>query len=147
MFLRDLHLCPILHINNPPFPPLVKSVRPETEGELEGFERRGKMAKRHPLKITVIKKLSAKEIYGKPLAEVTDDFPAYCDRLEVGKEFVVDESGAMPAGFCTWAWHDIYPAVTGLRFGGNYPWMKQDGMIYSCCSDGARPVFFKIERL
>jgi uncharacterized repeat protein (TIGR04076 family) len=53
----------------------------------------------------------------------------------------------MPAGFCTWAWHDIYPAVTGLRFGGNYPWMKKEGAIYSCCSDGARPVFFKIERV
>jgi uncharacterized repeat protein (TIGR04076 family) len=25
--------------------------------------------------------------------------------------------------------------------------MKKDGMIYYCCSDGARPVFFKIERL
>jgi len=63
------------------------------------------------------------------------------------EEFIVEEAGAMPSGFCTWAWHDIYPAVTGLRFGGNYPWMKKDGMIYSCCSDGARPVFFKIERL
>jgi len=105
------------------------------------------MAKRYPLKITVIKKLSAKEVYGHALSEVTDDFPDYCDRLDVGKEFIVDESGAMPWGFCTWAWHDIYPAVTGLRFGGNYPWMKKDGMIYSCCSDGARPVFFKIERL
>ena len=50
------------------------------------------MAKRHPLKITVIKKLSAKEVYGKPLPKVADDFPAYCDRLEVGKEFIVEES-------------------------------------------------------
>jgi uncharacterized repeat protein (TIGR04076 family) len=89
------------------------------------FERRRKMAKRYPLKITVIKKLSAKEVYGYSLPEVADDFLAYCDRLEVGKEFVVEESGAMPSGFCTWAWHDIYPAVTGLRFGGNYPWMRK----------------------
>ena len=140
MFLRIFHLYPTLNVNNPPRPPLGKGVG----GDVKGGR---KMAKRHPLRITVIKKLSAKEVYGKPLAEVTDDFPAYCDRLEVGKEFMVDESGAMPAGFCTWAWHDIYPAVTGLRFGGNYPWMKKDGMIYSCCSDGARPVFFKIERV
>jgi uncharacterized repeat protein (TIGR04076 family) len=105
------------------------------------------MARRYPVKITVIKKLSAKEIYGHSLPEVADDFPATCDRLDVGKEFMVEESGAMPPGFCTWAWHDLYPAVTGLRFGGNYPWMKKEGMIYSCCSDGARPVFFKIERI
>jgi len=135
MFPRGLHLYPFLNINNPP------------KRSWRGFEGRRKMAKRHPLKITVIKKLSAKEVYGHALLEVTDDFPAYCDRLDVGKEFTVEESGAMPLGFCTWAWHDIYPAVMGLRFGGNYPWMKKDGMIYACCSDGARPVFFKIERL
>jgi uncharacterized repeat protein (TIGR04076 family) len=105
------------------------------------------MAKRYRLKITVLKKLSSKEVYGQPLPEVSEDMAAYCDRLEVGQEFMVEESGAMSLGFCTWAWHDIYPAVTGLRFGGNYPWIKKDGLIYSCCSDGARPVFFKIERL
>ena len=105
------------------------------------------MAKRYPLKITVLKKLSAKEVYGQPIPVVAEDMSPYCDRLEVGQEFIVEESGAMPSGFCTWAWHDIYPAVTGLRFGGNYPWIKKDGLIYSCCSDGARPVFFKIERL
>jgi uncharacterized repeat protein (TIGR04076 family) len=105
------------------------------------------MAKTYPLKITVIKKLSSKEIYGKSLPEVGEEMTPYCNRLEVGQEFVVEESGAIPSGFCTWAWHDIYPAVTGLRFGGSYPWMKKEGLIYSCCSDGARPVFFRIERL
>ena len=42
------------------------------------------MARRYPVKITVIKKLSAKEVYGHSLPDVADDFPAYCDRLEVG---------------------------------------------------------------
>lgn len=32
------------------------------------------MARRYPVKITVIKKLSAKEIYGHSLPEVADDF-------------------------------------------------------------------------
>lgn len=105
------------------------------------------MAKRYALKITVVKKLSTKEVYGKRPSELADNFSAYCDRLELGNEFIVEESGAMPSGFCAWAWHDIYPVVTGLRFGGNYPWMTKDGMTYSCCTDGARPVFFKIERV
>ena len=105
------------------------------------------MANRYSVKITVLKKLSAKEVYGHSLPDVAETMTPYCDRLEEGQEFVVEESGAIPLGFCTWAWHDIYPAVTGLRFGGNYPWMKKEGSIYSCCSDGARPVFFKIERL
>jgi uncharacterized repeat protein (TIGR04076 family) len=111
-------------------------------------ERRNKeMAKRHPLKVTVIKKLSSKEVYGNSLPEVSEEMAPYCDRLETGQEFRVDEAGTMPAGFCTWAWHDIYPVVTSLRFGGNFPWMKKEGMIISCCSDGARPVFFRIERV
>ncbi|MGQ9509426.1 MAG: TIGR04076 family protein [Thermodesulfobacteriota bacterium] len=105
------------------------------------------MSKRYPLKIIVIKKLSSKELYGVPFPEVSEEMAPYCDRLEVGQEFIVEESGAIPPGFCTWAWHDIYPALTGLRFGASYPWMKREGIIYSCCSDGLRPVFFKIERI
>jgi uncharacterized repeat protein (TIGR04076 family) len=105
------------------------------------------MKKRHPLKITVLKKLSPKEIYGKPIPEVYEEFPLYCIRHEVGQEFILDEDGQKPSGFCTWAWHDIYPAIQTLRYGGNFTWFKKEGLIYSCCSDGLRPVFFKIERL
>jgi uncharacterized repeat protein (TIGR04076 family) len=85
------------------------------------------MAKRYPLKITVLKKLSSEEVYGQFLPEVAEDISTYCDRLEVGREFIVEKSGPVPSGLCTWAWHDIYPAVTGLRFGGNYPWIKKEG--------------------
>jgi uncharacterized repeat protein (TIGR04076 family) len=104
------------------------------------------MARRYPVKITVIKKLSAKRFMD-TLAGGGWTIFRLMRSSGSGQEFMVEESGAMPPGFCTWAWHDLYPAVTGLRFGGNYPWMKKEGMIYSCCSDGARPVFFKIERM
>ncbi len=105
------------------------------------------MPDRYRLRITVMKKLSSKEVFGQSLSEVSESMAAYCDRLETGAEFIVDESGAIPPGFCTWAWHDIYPVVMTLRFGGKFPWIKKEGLIYSCCSDGARPVFFRIERL
>lgn len=101
----------------------------------------------HPLKITVIKKLSSKDIYGETLPGVSENVIPYCENMEVGQEFIVDEAENKPAGFCTWAWHDIYPEVVGLQFGANFPWMKQEGLIYSCCTDGTRPVFFKIERI
>lgn len=104
------------------------------------------MAIRHRVKITVLKKISSTEVYGEPLPGVGEVAP-HCDRLQVSQEFMIDESGAMPSGFCTWAWHDIYPAVIALRFGGNFAWMKQDGLNYSSCSGGARPVFFKLERV
>jgi hypothetical protein len=60
------------------------------------------MAKRHPLKIAVIKKWSSKEVYGDPLPEVSEAMMAYGDLLEEGQEFQVDESEALPAGFCSW---------------------------------------------
>jgi uncharacterized repeat protein (TIGR04076 family) len=104
------------------------------------------MATRARLKITVLRKMNAQEVYGKPLPEVTDSFPAYCNRLEVGQEFIADESGEMPAGFCHWAWHDIYPVIMHLQFGGDFWWITKPGLLYACCTDGVRPVFFKIER-
>ena len=97
---------------------------------------------RHSLKITVLKKLCSKDIYGHRLPEVSKDLSSYCNQLKVGQNFIVDKKGRMPSGFCPWAWHDIYPAVTGLQFGGTYYWMKKEGLIYSCCSDGTRACFF-----
>jgi hypothetical protein len=39
--------------------------------------------------------------------------------------------------------------LEGRRHGRSWraKWIKKEGLIYSCCSDGTRPVFFKIERL
>jgi uncharacterized repeat protein (TIGR04076 family) len=105
------------------------------------------MAKRYRQKITVIKKMNAMDVYGRSLPELADDFPPSCNRFEEGMEFIISETGDKPADFCTWAWHDIYPVVTTLRCGGNFPWMKKDGMVYACCTDGARPVFFRLERI
>ena len=105
------------------------------------------MAERSKVKITVIKKLGTTQIFGKRLPEVADSVEEVCDALKEGQEFIVPENGSYPQGFCTWAWNDIYPEVTTLRLGGNFPFMKKEGMIYSSCSDGVRPVIFKLERI
>jgi len=34
-----------------------------------------------------------------------------------------------------------------LAFGGDFPWFKEKGIAISCCSDGLRPVVFKLERI
>ena len=57
------------------------------------------MAKRYPLKITVLKQLSSEELYGQFLPEVAEDISTYCDRLEVGREFIVEKSGRCPLVF------------------------------------------------
>jgi len=34
-----------------------------------------------------------------------------------------------------------------LALGGDFPYVRENGGIISCCSDGMRPVVFKLERL
>jgi uncharacterized repeat protein (TIGR04076 family) len=53
----------------------------------------------------------------------------------------------MPDGFCGWAWRDLYKDLSVMVMGGNFdPWVEK-GLIYTSCSDGIRPVSFKLERL
>ena len=101
---------------------------------------------RSSIKIKVIKKIHPSELYGNepPIDGTITDV---CPRLEVGQEFLVGEDGNMPEGFCTWAWNDIYGALTHLMFGGDFPWVQEKGKLIACCTDGMRPVFFKLERI
>lgn len=99
---------------------------------------------RYKVKITVVKKINNKDIFG-------DDPPVgftttpECDAFEVGQEFIIERH--CPPGFCGWAFADIHRDITHLRLGGNYPWMKEEGTTLSCCTDGVRPVIFKLERI
>lgn len=63
------------------------------------------------LKITVIKKLSWKEMFPEQLPQVPEEVTEYCNRLDEGSKFIVEEDGKMPEGFCTWAWSDIWPVI------------------------------------
>lgn len=97
------------------------------------------------VKITVVKKIHNQALFGdKPPVGFTA--APECDRVEMGQEFVSDE-GKCPPGFCSWAFADIQRDITHLRFGGNFPWIKEKGKILSCCTDGVRPVIFKLERI
>ena len=69
-----------------------------------------------------------------------------CERLVEGQEFVVDEDANMPEGFCSWAWADIHKYVLTLCRGGDFVGTKP-GTTVVCCTDGFRPVHFKLERL
>jgi uncharacterized repeat protein (TIGR04076 family) len=103
------------------------------------------MEDRKKVKINVLKTLTSKDIFGDtPPQGMTVEA---CSLLKEGDEFVVNEDGKMPEGFCPWAWNDIYAAVTTLRFGGNFDWMKEKGTQISCCTDGYRPVIFELRRI
>jgi len=55
-------------------------------------------------------------------------------------------NGEKPEGFCVWAWDDLFKHLAVLHFGGDFPW-AEEGTTVACCTDGARPVSFRLERI
>lgn len=101
---------------------------------------------RHKLKLTVLKRTDPEEYFDEYPVEKEDWFVP-CGIYEDDQEIIVEESLAMPEGFCQSAWITIYPTVRTLGFGGNLPFFKKEGIAVTCCNDGMRPVVFKIERI
>lgn len=95
------------------------------------------------VKITVLKKLETGEVFEEYAGELAK--PS-CAAVKVGDDFV-SKNISIPEGFCSWAWADIQRDVVHLSLGGEFPWMKEKGTMISCCTDGLRPVLFKLERL
>ena len=92
------------------------------------------------VRITVLRKLFHQDFVEKYAAHPQGWGP--CDHFEEGAEFVTakEKPWEMPAGFCGWAWADIQKIVYGMARGG------QDVFI-TCCTDGYRPVIFRLEKL
>ena len=99
------------------------------------------------VKITVLRRFDQSEVFPNksPIGQ-TAPLKA-CELFKDGQEFMVEENGAMPKGFCTSAWNTIFGNVRTLAFGGNFPWYTEKGAGVSCCADGLRPVVFKLERV
>ncbi len=93
------------------------------------------------VRITVLRKTQNRDL----LEQYAGSLWQPCDRLQEGQEFL--SSGAnMPNGFCSWAWTDIHKYVVTLARGGNFLDV-QEGVFVTCCTDGFRPVLFKLERI
>ncbi|MBN1437891.1 MAG: TIGR04076 family protein [Anaerolineales bacterium] len=85
-------------------------------------------------KITVIRKDFHEDLYRQCPAGP----PGPCGLLEVGRVFVTDSEWSPPEGLCPWAWADMRSIIQGKHAGD--PQVK----IVSC-TDGLRPVLFKLE--
>jgi uncharacterized repeat protein (TIGR04076 family) len=96
-------------------------------------------------KITVLKKMVNQDLADEYLRS-TESFSA-CELYEEGQEFILDGMPEKPEGFCDWAWVDIHKDVATVMFDGSFPWMRQPGTAVACCTDGLRPVVFKVERI
>jgi uncharacterized repeat protein (TIGR04076 family) len=71
-----------------------------------------------------------------------------CDHFQDGDNFLVSDLAAVPAGFCAWAWADIFKEIVSVWAGGDsLPWVKFPHAALACCTDAYRPVVFKIERV
>jgi len=100
----------------------------------------------YDVKITVAKKLSVKDVFGSSPPKISQEVEPVCPRFKEGDTFI-SEKGMCPQGFCGWAFADIQRDIAHLRFGGSYTWMQEQGVAYSCCTDGLRPVIFRLERM
>ena len=94
-------------------------------------------------RITVIKKAFHKDVIDEHLPHLRDQ-AEICGVFEEGQTFEVDGPfGSKPDGFCDWAWSDIRKVVALTMMGAD----PTPGTEFTCCSDGLRPVTFRIQRI
>ena len=96
---------------------------------------------RADVRITVMKRLFHQDLVDACGTEPWEP----CERLAEGQVFT--SAGVnMPEGFCSWAWADIQKYVMTLARGGNFVGATP-GTFVTCCTDGYRPVVFRLERI
>lgn len=98
-------------------------------------------------KITVLKRTFNQELaeeYRRP-----DVHFGPCPYCSEGEVFVAEHIAVRPEGFfCDWAWNDLHPLVLAVQLGAAFrPWMKDENTFIACCTDGVKPVVFKLERV
>lgn len=96
------------------------------------------------LKITVVRAFTPEEVFGHEYRTPSGEVVEKCF-LEEGQSWTI-ERGKKPEGFCGWAWEDLRKDRYLLAFGGDIP-DTEEGVVYVSCSDGKRPVVFRLERL
>lgn len=100
------------------------------------------------VKITVTKRFKPEDVLGKEMKNPQGDVIVPCEKFKEGQEFIMDnDSLNNPDGFCEWAWKDLLPYVSALATGGNFLSWFEKGVAYGACTDGLRPVCFKLERI
>ncbi len=99
-------------------------------------------------KITVIERTFNEKLSEKYVKEGKKKNFGPCDVFKEGQEFITDVYSEIPSGFCPWAWTDLYKSLVGLASGGNYKeWYENPNQFIACCTDGIKPVIFKIEKI
>ncbi len=98
-------------------------------------------------KITVLKRTINQDIIDEYVKEEIAERIGPCEHLDDGQEFVIESPFVPPEGLCSWAWADIRKEVLAVVRGGTFAATKQSNIAITCCTDGYRPVIFKVERV
>ena len=98
------------------------------------------------VKITILKTLYHEDLIDEYLLPEKKASYGPCYRFKVGQEYIID-SFEIPKDFCPWAWADIHKSILPIMFNADLPVSIKPGLIIASCTDGLRPVVFKIENI
>jgi uncharacterized repeat protein (TIGR04076 family) len=94
--------------------------------------------------ITVLKREFYPELAEEYLSEGAS--VGACPLQAEGDVFVYSGGAEKPNGLCPWAWIDLYTTISALYSGGDEnTWYRSGGTRISCCTDGVRPVVYKLQ--
>lgn len=98
------------------------------------------------VQITVLKREFYPELADEYLCEGREVGP--CPIYEVGDSYIYEGGAEKPEGLCPWAWLTLYNKVNTLCSAGfENDWYKGGRTRIDCCTDGVRPVIFRVEAL
>ena len=104
-------------------------------------------------KITVLRREYYQDLADQYLA---DPQVGKCPLFKEGQEFILERGNGkddfwnmMNGKFCSEAWDAVSRYIYAALQGGSIMkgWTNDEKMMIACCSDGTRPVIFKIERI
>ena len=101
----------------------------------------------HKCKITVLKRTIHQDLVDEHLEKDAAEQMTPCELFWDGQEFVIEDPSAPPEGFCAWAWADIRGSIMAVTLGADFPGQRRPDVTIACCTDGYRPVIFKVERI
>jgi uncharacterized repeat protein (TIGR04076 family) len=64
---------------------------------------------------------------------------------KVGDKFEL--SGHIVGGLCGFFYHDIFPSLIALQYGGRFPWMEDPNTIELECPDKMNAVTLELKRI
>ena len=105
----------------------------------------------YKIKITVLKRMANPDLIAAYAGDKVREerlVSPQCGTFTDGQEFLLSDPSEVPDGFCAWAWADIHREILAIAGGSDLtPWIKKPGLAIACCTDGFRPVVFKVERM